>query len=36
MNENFRSSKVVVNAAKALIPEYELDGQPVLSWIDNC
>jgi len=29
MNENFRSSQVVVNAAKALIPEYDIDGQPV-------
>ncbi len=28
MNENFRSSQVVVKAAKALAPEYEVDGQP--------
>ena len=28
MNENFRSSKAVVNAAKSLIPEYEIEGQP--------
>lgn len=28
INENFRSSQVVVRAAKALAPEYEVDGQP--------
>ena len=31
LNENFRSSRVVVKAAKALIPEYEIDGQPALT-----
>lgn len=30
LNENFRSSRIVVKAAKALIPEYEIDGQPAL------
>jgi DNA helicase II / ATP-dependent DNA helicase PcrA len=30
MDENFRSSKVVINAAKALIPEYDFDGQPAI------
>ncbi len=27
MNDNFRSSQAVVNAAKALAPEYEVEGQ---------
>ncbi len=31
LNENFRSSRVVVKAAKTLIPEYEIDGQPALT-----
>ena len=31
LNENFRSSKAVIEAAKALIPEYEIDGQPALA-----
>ena len=31
LNENFRSSRVVVKAAKSLIPEYEIDGQPALT-----
>jgi DNA helicase-2/ATP-dependent DNA helicase PcrA len=30
LNENFRSSKAVVMAAKALIPEYEIEGEPAL------
>ena len=30
LNENFRSSKAVIDAAKALIPEYYLEGKPAL------
>ena len=30
MNENFRCSQAVVMAAKALVHEYEIEGQPVL------
>jgi len=30
LNENFRSSRSVIEAAKALIPEYEIEGEPVI------
>lgn len=35
LNENFRSSQAVVNAAKALAPEYEVQGQlPIVGSIE--